>query len=172
MEGIFNWISANSPIIILSMTAIFLIILFVFLITIRKLNKTAQKYNTFMAGTEGDNLEKIILDNTKTLRQVLFEMNIFRERLEVVEDVSEKSIQKVGLLRFDAFEDMGGKQSFALALLNGKGDGVVLSSLYGREESRVYAKPVKGGLSEYTLSKEEEIAVQQALMLDQRASRY
>ena len=60
---------------------------------------------------------------------------------------------------------MGGKQSFALALLDCKGDGVVLSSLYGREESRVYAKPVKGGLSEYTLSKEEEAAVQQALML-------
>lgn len=165
MEGIFNWISANSPIIILLMTAIFLIILFVFLITIRKLNKTAQKYNTFMAGTEGDNLEKIILDNTKTLRQVLFEMNIFRERLEVVEDVSEKSIQKVGLLRFDAFEDMGGQLSYAVALLNKANDGVIISSIFGRDEARTYCKYVQGGKSKHTLSNEEQKAIRQALGL-------
>ncbi len=72
------------------------------------------------------------------------------------------TVQGVGLVRFRAFQDTGGDQSFALALLDGSGDGLVLSALYGRGATRVYAKPVQGWASPKTLSEEEERAIAQA----------
>ncbi len=75
----------------------------------------------------------------------------------------ETAIRWVGLVRFDAFEDVGGMQSFAVALLNDLGDGVVISAINSRNESRTYAKPIKRGKSEFTLSSEESRAISEAL---------
>jgi hypothetical protein len=75
----------------------------------------------------------------------------------------EGSIRNVGLLRYDAFEDVGGRLSFSCALLDGTGSGVVLTSINGRQETRVYAKPVTGGTSAHNLSLEEEEAIRRAL---------
>jgi hypothetical protein len=75
----------------------------------------------------------------------------------------EGSVRNVGLLRYDAFEDVGGRLSFSCALLDGNGTGVVLTSINGRQETRVYAKPVTGGTSAHNLSLEEEEAIRRAL---------
>jgi hypothetical protein len=75
----------------------------------------------------------------------------------------ERHLQNCGLVRFQAFENTGGDLSFALALLDGSGSGVVLSSLFGRDESRVYCKPVEEGKSTYVLSKEEQKAIEIAI---------
>jgi hypothetical protein len=72
------------------------------------------------------------------------------------------SVQGVGLVRFRAFQDTGGDQSFALALADGEGNGVVISALYGRGATRIYAKPVEGWLSPRTLGEEEKQALAQA----------
>jgi hypothetical protein len=73
------------------------------------------------------------------------------------------SVRRVGLLRYDAFEDVGGRLSFSCALLDEHGDGVVLTSINGRQETRVYAKPVNGGASSHNLSLEEEEAIRRAI---------
>jgi len=73
------------------------------------------------------------------------------------------AIRRVGLLRYDAFEDVGGRLSFSCAFLDDRGDGVVLTSINGRQDTRVYSKPVLGGRSSYNLSAEEEEAIRQAL---------
>jgi len=73
------------------------------------------------------------------------------------------SVRNVALLRYDAFEDVGGRLSFSCAMLDAHGDGVVLTSINGRQETRVYAKLVTGGRSSYNLSGEEEEAIRQAL---------
>lgn len=75
----------------------------------------------------------------------------------------EGSVRRVGLLRYDAFEDVGGRLSFSCALLDEHGNGVVLTSINGRQETRVYAKPVSGGTSSHNLSMEEEEAIRRAL---------
>jgi hypothetical protein len=75
----------------------------------------------------------------------------------------EGSVRRVGLLRYDAFEDVGGRLSFSCALLDERGNGVVLTSINGRQETRVYAKPVNGGASSHNLSLEEEEAIRRAL---------
>lgn len=73
------------------------------------------------------------------------------------------SVRHVALLRYDAFEDVGGRLSFSCAMLDDHGTGVVLTSINGRQETRVYAKPIAEGRSSYNLSSEEEEAIRQAL---------
>ena len=73
------------------------------------------------------------------------------------------SVRHVGLIRYDAFEDVGGRLSFSCAMLDEHGSGVVLTSINGRQETRVYAKPIADGRSSYNLSSEEEEAIRQAL---------
>jgi len=84
-------------------------------------------------------------------------------KIENLEKISEKTIQKVGLIRFDPFNEMGGKQSFSLAMLDDKNNGFVISSLFVKEGNRVFVKAVKVGKSDYTLSKEELEAIDKAI---------
>lgn len=86
-----------------------------------------------------------------------------REELDEMRRRTESALQHVGLVRYDAFEDMGGRLSFSAALLDASGRGVVLTTINGRTESRVYAKPVEGGASRYNLSEEEQEAIRRAL---------
>ena len=72
-------------------------------------------------------------------------------------------IQKIGIIRYSAFKDMGSDLSFALALLDEKNNGVVLNGIYSRELSNIYAKPIKDGISTYTLSDEEKQAIDLAI---------
>ena len=73
------------------------------------------------------------------------------------------TVQHVGVVRFDAFEDMGGRLSFSAALLDDKGDGVVITSINGRQDTRCYAKQVRNGTSIHNLSEEEEQAIRESL---------
>ncbi len=82
-----------------------------------------------------------------------------RQQLQI-----EAGVRRVGLLRYDAFEDVGGRLSFSCALLDEQGNGVVLTSINGRQETRVYAKPVTAGTSSYNLSSEEGEAIRQAMV--------
>ncbi len=75
----------------------------------------------------------------------------------------EGAVRHVGLVRYDAFEDVGGRLSFSCAMLDDHGNGVVLTSINGRQDTRVYAKPIVEGKSQYNLSIEEEEAIRQAL---------
>ena len=80
-----------------------------------------------------------------------------------LEGLSQRTIQKVGVIRYNPFADTGGDQSFAIALLDALGNGVVLSSLHSRTDTRVFAKPVQSGRSRYQLSDEEQDAIKKAL---------
>ena len=85
------------------------------------------------------------------------------KRVDDLEIVASLAVQHVGLVRFDAFEDMGGHLSFAAAMLDGEGDGFVFSSINGRQETRIYAKPIERGTSRINLSEEEQEAIRRAL---------
>lgn len=79
------------------------------------------------------------------------------------ESMIEGAVRHVGLVRYDAFEDVGGRLSFSCALLDDLGNGVVVTSINGRQDTRVYAKPITEGRSQYNLSIEEEEAIRQAV---------
>jgi len=99
----------------------------------------------------------------EALRRAEAETASLRRRVREVEERLPSHLQRVGLVRFRAFPEVGSDLSFSLALLDARGNGVVLTSLFGREETRVYAKPVHAGKSPYRLAPEEEQALAQAL---------
>jgi hypothetical protein len=84
------------------------------------------------------------------------------KELENLKRESKFNFQKIGIVRFNPFSEVGGNQSFSIALLDGNDNGVVITSLYTREGNRVYGKPVKNGQSEYLLSAEEKEAIEKA----------
>ena len=105
---------------------------------------------------EPENLKEI-LSQLKNLKE---DFEKILKELESLKKENEFNIQKVGMVRFNPFKEIGGDQSFSIALLDGNDDGVVITSLYSREGNRVYGKPIKGGQSEYLLSGEEKEAIQ------------
>ena len=88
--------------------------------------------------------------------------NQLRKDLEDFKKESRTSFQKIGIIRFSPFKEVGGDQSFCISLLDADNNGFVLTSYYGREMNRVYTKSVKNGKSEYSLSEEEKKAISQA----------
>jgi len=91
------------------------------------------------------------------------EMVGLREQMLGLEETVAHAVQCVGVVRFDAFEDLGGMQSFAVAMLDQQGSGVVFCSINGQNETRIYAKPIEHGASRINLSGEEEEAIRRAL---------
>jgi hypothetical protein len=114
----------------------------------------------------GAEVDASLAATVENLAARLSETNARTERLvaqtKQIDDALAHVVQGVGLVRFRAFQDTGGDQSFALALADGEGNGVVISALYGRGKTRVYAKPVQGWLSPKPLGEEEEQALAEA----------
>jgi hypothetical protein len=113
-------------------------------------------------GEDGDSLEAVLghhLDNVVRLGTDVRELSGRSSRLEAD---ARHDLRRVGLVRFNPFEDTGGNQSFALALLDADDDGIVISSLHARGVTRIYAKAISGGRPEATLSAEEAQAVAMA----------
>lgn len=110
----------------------------------------------------GLDLEKVLLELRENQSISAKAVDELRNRIIALETTLPKDIRKIGLVRYNPFSDAGGDQSFALALLNDHNNGVVISSLYGREINRVYAKPIKSSESQYQLTEEEKTAIQNA----------
>jgi len=79
--------------------------------------------------------------------------------LETLKKANQTNVQKIGVVRFNPFEGLGGNQSFTVAILDGNNSGAVITSLFTREGNRVYGKPIKEGLSEFKLTNEETKAI-------------
>ena len=91
------------------------------------------------------------------------EIKKLSKRIELLEEESKLSIKEIGLVRYNSFSGVGGNQSFSLALLNNRNNGIAVTSIYSNEEgSRVYGKPIENGKSSYTLSAEEMQAIKEA----------
>ncbi|MDR7414877.1 MAG: DUF4446 family protein [Armatimonadota bacterium] len=113
------------------------------------------------ASTE-DALAEQLREHRQGLEELRADLQSTRASLAELGEQLSRCVQRVGLVRFDAFEDVGGRVSFALALLDGKGDGVVLSVLNGREAVRAYAKTLVNGTPSHPLSVEEKEAIAMA----------
>ncbi|MGI6603767.1 MAG: DUF4446 family protein [Firmicutes bacterium] len=147
------------PPLLLALT--FLFMLLVVLLWFRT-NALMRKYRTFMLGNDAASLEGLLTELTGKYQEQSEILRDLRFALRELEARQERAVQRVGIVRFNAFPNTGSNLSFAIAVLDGDDNGFVLSSLYGRDESRVYAKPVRQGHSPYHLSEEEKAAIQKA----------
>lgn len=132
---------------------------------IRRVRKLGRRLQSLTRGGDEQSLEDVLGSHLDRVRQVVQEVETVRARTNALERDLQGSFSRVGLVRFNPFEgDTGGNQSFALALLDGRGDGFVVSSLHARAVTRMYAKAVTNGASEAALSDEETEALRQALL--------
>ena len=106
---------------------------------------------------------EVLGDHDQAIAQLRHTVRDLSEEQRRLGDAMLEVVQRVGLVRYDAFDDMGGHLSFSAAFLDAAGNGVVITSINGRADTRCYAKPVRGGTSEHNLSVEEEEAIRQAL---------
>lgn len=129
-----------------------------------KTKKNEKTYVNFMKkignGTNLDDMLKKYIDDLNLVKQDNEQIKAYYTKLD--NDIN-NSIQKLGLVRYNAFKDVGSNLSFTLALLDRDNNGVVLNGLYGSTSSNIYAKPVKNGQSKYPLSDEEIEAISIAI---------
>lgn len=115
----------------------------------------------FSSSTDKD-LEQVLVDQNRKLNNLISRTDKLNEHLTDLTIANKQDIKKIGFIRFNPFDDAGGNMSFALALLNDDDNGVVISSLHGREGTRIYAKSVKTGKSESKLTTEEQQVIKEA----------
>lgn len=113
--------------------------------------------------TAGGSLHELLAAHAEQIEKAGRRMTEMEELHEILIRRTERSIQHVGLVRFNPFEDTGSDQSFVVALLDAQHDGLVVSSLHGRGTTRVFAKPIAAGMSTHQLSNEEAEAIRLAL---------
>ena len=117
------------------------------------------QYEHLMTGTSGGNLEAILKDHIGQVRDVAAQVQTVEQLARRLDKSGYFSFQHLGVVRFNPFHDTGGDQSFAIALVDGHGNGVVLSSLHARDVTRVYAKPLRKWESAHQLTDEEKQAI-------------
>ena len=138
---------------------------------VRRTSRLDRRLRGLTRGEDGQSLESILDAHLSKVHAVGQQVDDLAARSAVLEAVQRRAVQRVGLVRFNPFEDTGGNQSFALALLDANGDGLIVSSLHARTLTRVYGKAVAGGKSEAALSDEESEALRQALASGSGSSR-
>lgn len=159
MENLLEMLKTENFLMISFVVNIILIV--VTIINVIMLTKINRKYISFMKKLgKGSNLDEMLKDYLKEVKEIKQDNTEIKAYYTKLDSDIASCIQKVGLVRYNAFRDVGSDLSFAIALLDGKDTGVILNGLYGSESSNIYAKPVKGGVSTYQLSDEEKYALE------------
>lgn len=127
------------------------------------LNYMKKRYKKMMTGVDGANLERMMIGCIDSTKSVADENAKLWEENKAIKELLSNALTKVAIVRFRAFEDMGSDLSYAVAMLDSHNNGVVLSSIFAREDSRSYAKPIVNGTSTYPMTSEEEDALRQAM---------
>lgn len=140
-----------------------IIILIMWIALSTKIKKLKRTYDAFMRGKDAETLEDSILNRFEDIDLLLKEEKRNKESIKNIEDNLLITYQKVGIVKYNAFKEMGGKLSFALALLNNTNDGFVLNAMHSREGCYTYVKEIVKGESYIVLGEEEKEALENAI---------
>lgn len=151
--------------ILLGVTALCLILLIVTIVLIAKTSKLNKKYQKFMQGSDAKSLEKDIIGLYEDNKFLKTTVDKNKHDIRKIYKNMELTFQKIGIVKYDAFQQMGGKLSFSLALLNQNNDGFILNSVHSSEGCYSYTKEVKNGECSIALGNEEQRALDMAMGL-------
>lgn len=156
MEQLEQWVLPG-----LAVVTGFVIILFILVIVLAvKLRTMRKKYRSLMNGSKGTDLEEVIIEIQSRLNQQVNHSEQVTAEIRQIQEAMKAMKSRVGIHRYSAFGDMGNSDlSFTIAILDDLADGVVITSIYGRDQTYIYAKPIQKGVSTYTLSPEEKEAI-------------
>ncbi len=132
-----------------------LLLLFGWLILVVRVQRLQRRIHGMTRGIEG-NLEEMLRSHLDTVQATSCRMDVLEQTVAVLQSQMPSCLRHAQLVRYDAFDDVGGEQSFSLALLDSQGSGLVLTSVYSRNDVRVYAKSIRDGRASHALSQEEE----------------
>ncbi len=166
-----QYLGFDSDYIILGLAGFCIILFILVIVNMAQTSKMKKKYKKFMSGKNAKSLEETL---EKRLNQIdsLVEANAANEKnIKKVVNNMKFTFQKVGLVKYDAFNEMGGKLSFSLALLNASNDGFVLNAVHSREGCYTYIKEIIDGNSIIVLAQEEQEALNMAMEAEKPATK-
>lgn len=162
MEIILDFLRTDTFLLII--LGVMVILLILYISTVVKLGKLRKSYSIFMNKLgNGNNIDEMLKGYINEVEKVVNKNEETVSYCRKLDNEVAKCMQKIGMVRYNAFKDTGSDLSFTLALLNEYNDGVVLNGIYSRDMSNIYAKPIEGGKSKYALSSEEKEAIERAM---------
>lgn len=161
MEQILTVLEQYNVYILIGLSIFSLLVFVMLCVTLSKFKKIQRKYEAFMTKDDLD-LEQMLLSYVKSVSKVKVGQGQLEEKIDELSKQISFCTQKVGVVRYNAYEKNGADLSFAIAFLNEEDTGVVVNGIYSRDGSYTYAKPIEKGLSKHNLSEEELEAIQRA----------
>lgn len=157
-------LTSAAPILLIGLLIGFFLLLGIILWQGQRLRQLERKMTIFLSGKDGQSLETTLLETKESVRSLDEDIQELFSISNSLHQLGTKSIHKSAVMRFNPFKEVGGNQSYAVALLNGKNTGVVFSSLHTREGTRAYAKPVKNGEADgFPFTEEEKAVIHEAI---------
>ncbi|MCI8281453.1 MAG: DUF4446 family protein [Lachnospiraceae bacterium] len=156
-------INEYAAFIFIGMAALIVILFILIIINIVQNHKLKKKYNQFMTGKDGSSLEDNLVKRVNEIEELITSNKENEENIEKIFQNLNSTFQKIGMVKYDAFHEMGGKLSFSLALLNRENDGFIINAMHSREGCYTYIKEIIQGNSVIVLSDEEKEALDMAM---------
>ncbi len=162
MNSFVNQINHYAGWIMLGLSLLVVITLVLLTMLSIRLRRVQNSWGNLMSGAQSGNIEHILYDHLRERVRIESDIAQIQKRLDQLESKMTTTHRYVGLVRFDAFSDVGGEQSFSLAIYDEMGRGAVITSIVGRDSCRVYCKELANGRADRDLSREEQMAVEAA----------
>lgn len=158
-----QYLGFDSDYIIIGLLAAVIILLILTLVNIVQMRKLKKNYRIFMSGKTAKNLEDTLFKRLDEVDSLIASNNKNEELIKVLSQNMKYTYQKMGLIKYDAFHEMGGKLSFSLAMLDVRNNGFIINAMHTREGCYTYIKEIVDGNSIIVLSEEEQEALKRAM---------
>lgn len=152
----------ESDYIIIGLVAVTLIMFIMLMVNMAQISGLKKRYKVFMSGKDAKSLEDAFVEKLEQMDNLIKVSNVNAQNIDILSKKVRQTFQKVGLVKYDAFNEMGGKLSFSLALLNENEDGIILNAVHSREGCYTYMKDIIAGNAVVNLSEEEKVALERA----------
>ncbi len=164
VTNIFETIGVPADYVILGVVVIQIVLVILLITALSKLGKMKKNYNSFLVGSDGKSLEEIILKKFEIIGLLNESIKDIYAQLKDIDKNMLLTFQKMGLVKYDAFKEVGGRMSFVLVLLSKENNGIIMNCMHSNSEGcYTYVKRVVSGNVKAALSKEEELALKQAM---------
>lgn len=163
---ILEGLGMDPAIILIALLVLIVILFFLIVSTNMKYSRLKYSYNAFMKGKDARSLEESIIERFEELDELTEIALKNRAAIRKINENMLSNFQKVGIIKYDAFHEMGGKLSFVLTLLDGNNSGYIINSMHSREGCYNYIKEIVKGESYIELSEEEAESLERAIFQD------
>ena len=158
-----QYLGFDSDYIIIGLAVLVLILIILMIVNVVQMSKLKKKYKIFMSGKNAKNLEETLIRRLDQVDDLIIANSANEKNIRTLYKNMQKTYQKMGLVKYDAFHEMGGKLSFSLAMLDEKNNGYIINAMHSREGCYTYIKEIIDGNSIIVLAEEEQEALNQAM---------